>query len=399
MRLLMFHPALAPYRLDWFNALAKRCELRLIFLQDNLATQRFDQEQLCRGLSADHGYLSDGFSLRKVVKRNDDVEEGQLVIRVGVHREINRFCPDVVVTTEFSPTTWSVLIGRSFAARPYAHVLCTDDNPASVALDSRSRVLSRALALPRIDGLIVISEDAAKLYRERYRARAPIGISPLVQDEAVFRERLAAAGEDARKIMSAHNLTGKRVLLFVGRLAPGKRVDRLVRAFAEQSNRFPDAVLAVVGDGGERSNLEALAQTSGVAEKVLFVGRKEDTELYAWYRVAALFVLPSSYERFGAVVNEALLSGVPVVCSDRAGAKVLIREGETGAIVDTADASALSEALREWVGRVRPLDGFEPSALRPLLMSASFADAVDAFLNVANASSHAQRTNRRGAYG
>src|SRR5690349_24855929 len=119
MRLLMFHPALPPYRLDLFNALAKRCVLRLVFLQDNLSSQRFDQERLRGRLSADHGYLSSGFSV------------GKRVLRFGVHREIHRFCPDVVVTAEFSPTTWSVLMGRGFAGRPYSHVVGTDDNPTS----------------------------------------------------------------------------------------------------------------------------------------------------------------------------------------------------------------------------------------------------------------------------
>ena len=100
-----------------------------------------------------------------------------------------------------------------------------------------------------------------------------------------------------------------------------------------------------------------------------------------WYRLGSVFALPSSSEPFGAVVNEALLSGIPVVCSDRAGALGLIREGETGAIVDAADSHALVAALRTWIDRARPVDGTQQEILRPSLMATTFADAIDRVFN------------------
>ena len=308
---------------------------------------------------------------------------------------MRRFRPDVVVTPEFSPTTWIVLTGRALAARPYAHVVGTDDNPALVAGDSWFRAMSRALVLPRIDGLIVLSEGAARMYRERYRIRAPVGIAPLLQNEVVFRERLASATDEVQRIVIGYNLIGKRVLLFVGRLAPEKQVHRLIRAFEEIQQSFPDTILVLVGDGQERASLEGLALASGVGSKTIFVGRKEDNELCAWYRVAAVLALPSSSERFGAVVNEALLAGIPVVCSNRAGASGLIREGETGAIIDPANAHPLSAALREWIGRARPLAASQLNGLRPSLMATNFTDAIERFLAVVVASTRTQRADRR----
>ena len=383
MRLLMFHPALPPYRIDLFNALAARCDFRVVFLQEQLHTQAFDQARLQGMLAADHGYLRRGLTIR------------HRTARFGVYREIRRFRPDVVLTYEFSPTTWTVLAGRALAARPYAQVVGTDDNPASVAGDSWLRAASRGLVLPHIDGLIVNSEEAARMYRERYGVRAPVGISPMLQDDAVFRERLAHATDEAKRIVGAHNLIGKRVLLFVGRLAPEKQVHRLIRAFGELHHSSPDVILALVGDGPERASLEGLALASGVQSKTIFVGRKEGNELCAWYRVGAVLALPSSSETFGAVVNEALLSGIPVVCSDRAGARGLIREGETGAIVDPADSHALLASLRKWIDRARPLDAAQQDLLRPSLMATSFADAIDDFLNVVGVAAAARASRQR----
>ena len=65
----------------------------------------------------------------------------------------------------------------------------------------------------------------------------------------------------------------------------------------------------------------------GIDANVRFVGRYEGEELTAWYRVSQVFALASHIERFGAVVNEALISGLPAVVSNNVGARILIDEG------------------------------------------------------------------------
>jgi len=233
------------------------------------------------------------------------------------------------------------------------------------------------------------------MYRERYAIRAPVGVSSLLQDEGVFRERLGGATDEVHRIVVAYNLIGRRVLLFVGRLAQEKQVQRLIRAFAEIHTSLPDTILVLVGDGPERASLESLARASGVGSRTIFAGQREDKELCAWYRVGAVFALPSSSEPFGAVVNEALLSGIPVVCSNLAGASGLIREGKSGAVIDAASAEALSASLQEWLSRARPLDTSQQVALRPSLMAASFSDAIEGFLAIVGAADAARMPGAR----
>jgi glycosyltransferase involved in cell wall biosynthesis len=372
MRLLMFQPALPPYRVDLYNALAARCDFRVVFLHDNLLTQRFDQQLLRGRLLADHGYLLDGVTFKGRTMRR------------GVCQEIRRFGPDVVVTAEYSPTTLMVVANRAVVGRQYAHVVETQDNPAVVAGDRWWRCMAKAVVLPRIDGILVYSEPAAHMYRERYAVGARIGISPLLQDEVVFRQRLAEVTDEVHRIVASHYLTGKRVVLFVGRLVRVKQAHRLIRVFPQVQKSFPDSTLALVGDGPERGSLERLARATGLESNIIFVGRKEDAELCAWYRVASVFALPSSFEPFGAVVNEALLAGVPVVCSNRAGASGLVREGKTGAVIDAASAEALSTSLREWLGHAPPLDATQVM-LRPSLMAVNFSDTVNGFLDLVRA--------------
>jgi len=85
-----------------------------------------------------------------------------------------------------------------------------------------------------------------------------------------------------------------------------------------------------------------------VAERVRFLGFANQSQLPAVYRASDLLVLPSEYEPFGVVVNEAMLCGCAVAVSDRVGAGYdLVRPGETGFIFPCGDTDALAQIFRE----------------------------------------------------
>lgn len=365
-RLLILHPALAPYRVDMFNALGRRCDLELLFLSEQVGNQAFDQARLRALLTAPHGYLLDGLDL------------AGRTIRLGIRARIRRFRPDVVITTEFGQATLAVVAARRSGLR-FGHLVGTEDNPCTVAGETFLHRLGRRLLLPLVDAVLTYSEEARALYLDRFQASRPVVASPLVQDEQAVAARLRAAEGAAASLAEAHGLDGRRVLLYVGRLAPEKRVDRLVDAVGRLAGGMNDLVLALVGDGPERERLER--QAAAVAPgRVIFAGRQEGEALAAWYRLGTAFALPSAHEPFGAVVNEALVAGLPVVCSDRAGARVLVSEGRNGAVVDAGQPGALDAALVAWLGVGSPRSAAPPVALRPSLMTSTFEQAVDAYL-------------------
>ena len=368
-KVLIFHPALAPYRIDLFNALAERCDLRIVFLQANLLNQKFDQDRLRRKLSASYGYLSTGI---KLMKRT---------ICYGVWSEIDTFNPDVVVTSEFTLTTLSVAAKKAISSS-YSHVLWSDDNLKSVIPDILIRRVVRRMMLQCIDGLLLLSEESAELYRTRYGATLQMGIIPILRDEAKFRKGLALAQGKALSALEMHKIDGKRIVLYVGRLSQEKRLDRLIDAFDNVHRHVPDAVLVLVGDGAESRDLKIRTEAKRVKDRVVFAGRSEGDELKAWYLIGSMFALTSSYEPFGAVVNEALLAGMPVVCSDRAGARVLIENGVNGVVVNAGDKSALEDALIHWLMREKPVSASEIANLRPSLMRTSFKEVVDGYVGL-----------------
>jgi glycosyltransferase involved in cell wall biosynthesis len=141
------------------------------------------------------------------------------------------------------------------------------------------------------------------------------------------------------------------VALFCGKLQPWKRPHDALRAFAKAG--VEGSFLVFAGDGPLRHDLEAEARSLGVANSVRFLGFVNQSNLPAVYRSCDLLVLPSEYEAFGLVVNEAMLCGCPVIVSDRVGARLdLVLEGKTGFIFPVYNLEILAVLLRE--NLVRP---------------------------------------------
>jgi glycosyltransferase involved in cell wall biosynthesis len=139
------------------------------------------------------------------------------------------------------------------------------------------------------------------------------------------------------------------VLTFVGRLIPCKRLDLLLRALA--AVRSISWALRVIGDGSERRALEKLAGELNLLHRITFTGVLENSAVRKELVNADLFVLPSRWDGWGAVVNEALMSGTPVICSSYCGAADLISNGLNGEIFEYGSADSLVATLERWISK------------------------------------------------
>jgi glycosyltransferase involved in cell wall biosynthesis len=137
------------------------------------------------------------------------------------------------------------------------------------------------------------------------------------------------------------------VALFCAKLQPWKAPLDALEAFARAN--VPESYIVFAGEGPLRSSIENRAHELGVSTRVRFLGFVNQSQLPSVYCGADLLVLPSIYEPFGLVVNEAMLCGCPVAVSDRVGAKYdLLREKETGYVFPAGDVDALAAILREF---------------------------------------------------
>jgi len=132
-------------------------------------------------------------------------------------------------------------------------------------------------------------------------------------------------------------------ILYVGQLIVRKRVDLLLKAFSRLE--LPTARLRIIGKGEEEQKLQHLVRQLGIAERVRFSQGLPNAEIIAAMAAADVLVLPSRFDGWGAVVNEALMVGTPVICSDRCGASDVIENGRNGYVFEAGNASALLERL------------------------------------------------------
>jgi glycosyltransferase involved in cell wall biosynthesis len=140
---------------------------------------------------------------------------------------------------------------------------------------------------------------------------------------------------------------GRTNVLFVGRIIPNKKIDDLVRSFAFfQKFVRPESRLLLVGDhrGFERyfDRLQELVRELRVDE-VVFTGQVDDDELYAYYRLADVFLCLSEHEGFGVPLQEAMLFGLPVVAYEAGAVRETLRGG--GLLLKDKSPELVAEVL------------------------------------------------------
>ncbi|HSL21367.1 MAG TPA: glycosyltransferase family 4 protein [Vicinamibacterales bacterium] len=117
-----------------------------------------------------------------------------------------------------------------------------------------------------------------------------------------------------------------------------------LRAFRAIQDRFPDATLTLVGDGGERAPLERLARELGLRQ-VTFAGRVPPDEIWRYYDAADIYVQTPDIDNMPASVLEAYASGLAVVSTDAGGVPYILQDGREGLLAPRGDAAAVATAV------------------------------------------------------
>jgi glycosyltransferase involved in cell wall biosynthesis len=138
----------------------------------------------------------------------------------------------------------------------------------------------------------------------------------------------------------------------VGRLAEEKNVMGLLESWLDYRRGGGSWPLVLVGDGPEAKALKAAAAASQFGAEVLFPGLKSSRALLPFYAFAGCFVLPSTREPWGLVVNEAMASGLPVLVSTACGCGPdLVSDGLNGFLFKPTDKAALTGLLHRIASR------------------------------------------------
>jgi glycosyltransferase involved in cell wall biosynthesis len=138
---------------------------------------------------------------------------------------------------------------------------------------------------------------------------------------------------------------GHRIVLSVSRLGFPRNVDLILRAFQRVVAGDPDHTLIVLGDGRQRSELEALARELRIEDRVRFEGAVERARVYEHMQAADVLVSASHVSNLCNSTLEALALGMPVVTFDAACTRSVFRDKENGLLVPFGDVDALSDAI------------------------------------------------------
>lgn len=311
MRVLIFHPALAPYRVDFFNELGKRVDLRVVFMTRNNANQAFNQNELLKEVTYSYAYLDRHYI---ILKRN---------INFGYSEELKNFKPDVVICNEFGMSLWISYFFKISRGKKYKLLTICDDSEDVFDKRSGLRKIVTNFFTRHITGIVCINPNVADYYKLMGAKTTPF--FPIIYKNSLFYKRLRLSIPITNDYIKQFNLQGCKCLLFVGRFTAVKNLELLVKAFSLVTKELSEEIrLILVGDGELKQSLIKQSKDLGVYDKVIFPGRYEGNQLLAWYNLRGLSTLISMREPFGAVVGEALMAGMPTLVSDKVGAKCLI---------------------------------------------------------------------------
>lgn len=201
----------------------------------------------------------------------------------------------------------------------------------------------------KIDGFLAIGSANRKFYRHYGVPEKKIHRMPYVVDNDFFQAGCRAAVAHTTSLKAQLNLAPDRpVVLFCGKLIRAKSVDVLIHALHEVGRGLASHLrpqLVVVGDGELKAELQGLCETL-LPGDARFVGFRNQSELPSYYNLADIFVLPSKFEPWGLVVNEAMNAGKPVVTSDVVGSQWdLVMSGSNGGVFRAGDPLSLAKVL------------------------------------------------------
>ena len=142
-------------------------------------------------------------------------------------------------------------------------------------------------------------------------------------------------------------MDNEKIILFMGRLVYEKGIQHLIAAMPKILNGYHDAKLVICGKGGMMDELKAEANSLGISQKVYFAGYMNGKDVQRMYKAADIAVFPSTYEPFGIVALEAMLSENPVVVSDIGGLNEIVQHRENGMKTYCGNPNSIADSILE----------------------------------------------------
>jgi len=208
---------------------------------------------------------------------------------------------------------------------------------------NRKRKLAQKI-INSAQSIVVNSEHVQTLLKDLYGHDDAIIVYP------VPREYPRADEAVVTRLMEEYRLSGKKVIVSLGRLVPRKGQDKTLGAMTHVWQAHKDAVYVIIGDGPDRERLETMARPHG--DQVFFAGKVAESEKLAWLSICDIFVMPSrstddDSEGFGIVYLEAASFKKPSIAGKAGGAVEAVLHEKTGLLVNPEDIDEIALAINQ----------------------------------------------------
>ena len=337
IRVLIMTVMPSPYQRELFAAMAAHpgMDIRVLYYMVSASDRRWGRpalppySRILPGLSFD--FLARGCCLNP-----------------SVVAEVSRGDFDVAIVGDYFTLTAQIAM-RCLTRRRIPWVLWSE-SPGLRSRGPIGRWLRRLAQRPvrrHAAAVAAIGSRAASKYRALLGPGATVFNIPYYCD---VRPYLAIRrGWESRPVWSGRPTSDRPVrFLFSGQLIPRKGVDILIRAFESVCERHPRVTLTILGDGPGRDRYRRMVSPEW-RPRTRFVGFVQPDGLPRYFAEADVFVLPSRYDGWGVVVNEAVAAGMPVIATSAVGAvSDLVEPGRNGFVVAPADVMGLAAAMRHF---------------------------------------------------
>jgi len=295
--------------------------------------------------------LLDGYQWVQVANLGPDDESFFGLNNPGLWKLVRNGHFDAVLcaTGYIRASFWIARISAWFSAVPF--IFGTDAHSLDAQNGSRWKRAVKKVFWPYLYRLatqvIVPSSGGRDLMLSLRIPEERISFTPFSVDNRWWLEQSAKVDREA--VRRRWGVPGDAcVILYCAKLQSWKRPKDLLQAFARAQST--DAFLVIAGEGPLRAEMQKEAAELGILERSRFLGFVNQSELPSVYTASDVFVLPSGYEPFGVVVNEASLCGCAVVASDRVGsARDLILPVDQQLVYPCGDIDALAAVLTRLV--------------------------------------------------
>jgi glycosyltransferase involved in cell wall biosynthesis len=347
IRVALIHNIISPYRVPLFEELAKRVDIEL-FVYFCKKTNKERRWEIARNLEFGHEIL-----------RGVTLDVGRVIYHINpsILLKLHKGRFDVIIiggTSDFT-TQLALVIARLTGTKV---ILWTEDIGSDNFFFRPLARFLKSRIIRAVDALIVPGKRARGFCLEMGANADRVFVAPNAVDNAHIIEAVSQIRAQEARVREELLLLNRTTILYVGQLIERKGVSYLLEAYSRIEREVERATLIVIGDGPDMSSLVSLSKALGCSD-VRFLGWVNETTKLSYLSLADLFVLPTLNDVWGLVLNEALVSGLPIVTTSAAGASDdLIEPGVNGLVVSPGNADELYAGILKMI---RAREGLAPN--------------------------------------